>query len=82
MPKIKLALKDLILQKWGNDVENSNKCFYYKHFHYRPMLQNYLKILPESSWIPIIKFFQLPTIGYPLKSTPGQYFQRKDEKAQ
>ena len=56
MPKIRLALKDLILQKWVYDVENSNKCFYYKHFHARPMLQNYLKILPESAWIPIIKF--------------------------
>ena len=56
MPKIKLALKDLFLQKWGNDVENSNKCFYYKHLHARPMLQNYLKILPKSAWIPIIKF--------------------------
>ena len=25
-------------------------------FHARPMLQNYLKIIPESAWIPIIKF--------------------------
>ena len=56
IPKIKLTLKDLFLQKWGNDVENSQKCCYYKHFHARPTLQKYLKILPQSSWIPIIKF--------------------------
>ena len=37
-------------------MDKSNKCFYYKHFSARPMLQNYLKILPESAWIPIIKF--------------------------
>ena len=56
IPKMKLTLKDLFLQKWNNGVENSQKCFYYKHFQAKPALQKYLKILPESSWIPIIKF--------------------------
>ena len=56
IPKMKLTLKDLFLQKWNNGVANSPKCFYYKHFHARPMLKKYLKILPKSSWIPIIKF--------------------------
>ena len=56
IPKVKLTLKDLFLQKWRSDVENSQKCFYYKHLYAKPMLQKYLKILPQSSWIPIIKF--------------------------
>ena len=37
-------------------MEKSQKCFYYKHFHAKPMLQKYLTILPASAWIPIIKF--------------------------
>ena len=28
LPKIKLTLKDLFYQKWGNDVEMSRKCFF------------------------------------------------------
>ena len=53
--QIKVALKSLILQKWGNEVENASKCFYYRHFHSKPTLQKYLKILPENAWLPILK---------------------------
>ena len=56
IPKIKLTLKDLFFQKWGNDVERSSKCFFYRHFNAKPTLQRYLKILQPSDWIPIIKF--------------------------
>ena len=55
-PLVKSTLKDLFLQKWANDVEQSKKCFYYRHFYARPTFQKYLKILPESAWIPILKF--------------------------
>ena len=56
LPKIKSTLKDNILQKWQNDVDASNKCFYYKHFQPRPMMQKYLLTLPQNAWIPILKF--------------------------
>ena len=46
----------MFFQKWGNDVEMSRKCFFYRHFNAKPTLQRYLKILPPSDWIPIIKF--------------------------
>ena len=56
LPKIKSTLKDNILQKWQNDVYASNKCFYYRHFQTKPMMQKYLMTLPQNAWIPILKF--------------------------
>ena len=57
LPKVKYHLKDLILQKWYNEVTlNSEKCFYYKNFEMDYQLKNYLTILPKSLWVPLIKF--------------------------
>ena len=55
LTNIKSALKQQFVQKWEKEVAESSKCFYYRHFHIKPALQNYLQKMPPNIWIPLVK---------------------------
>ena len=55
LTNIKSSLKQQFIQKREKEVADSSKCFYYRHFHLKPSLQNYLTKMPPNIWIPLVK---------------------------
>lgn len=55
LANIKMTLREQFLQKWEQEITDSSKCFYYRHFQLKPSLQNYLIKSPPEVWIPLVK---------------------------
>ena len=55
LANIKTILREQFIQKWEQEVAESSKCFYYRHFQLKPQLQNYLRKSQPEVWIPIVK---------------------------
>ena len=58
LPKIKITLRDQVIQNWAAKLssDDSTKFLYYKEYGNKFGLKNYFSILPQDLWIPMCKF--------------------------